>query len=233
MVKKLYLVPIIHMSADMGSLASALSEYATAKLGQKMWQKHKEIVSGFWNSIARFFDSMNVNGFKIYQDGLVANGEEGLMIVRQGVKEGSRNYEIILGLVQRGAIIVRTEDITLAKKEYSFITKMAQARSLRQRATVTLRYKLDREKILRQRDNFIATRIKETLKEGETGILFIGAYHDVVARLASDISVIQVKEVAKVKQYHRILTGKKQYRRYFEQLAQYLVEPVLVTPQPS
>lgn len=232
-MRKLYLVPIIHMTADMGSLASALNEYATARLGQKMWERHREIVSGFWDSITRFFDSINVNDFKVYQDGLVANGEEGLKIVRQGVKEGSRNYEIVLSLLRRGAIIVKTEDIPLVKKEYSLITKIAQARSLHQKATVTLRYKLDREKILRQRDNFIATRIKETLKEGETGILFIGAYHDVVARLASEISVIQVKEVAKVKQYHRTLTGKKQSRQYFEQLVQYLLEPVSVTPQPS
>lgn len=230
MMKKLYLVPIIHTSADMGSLAPALNEHATAELGQKVWQKHKEIVYGFWNSIAQFFDSINVNGFKVYQDGLVANGEEGIRIVTKGVKEGSQNYEIIFNLLQRGATIVKTEDITLVKKEYSLITKVAQAKSARQRAMVALRYRLDREKILRQRDDFIAMTINETLEEGESGILFIGAYHNVLAKLASDTRVIQVKEVAKVEEYHRILTEKKQHRQQFEQLAQYLTAPVSVIP---
>jgi hypothetical protein len=227
-MRKLYLVPIIHTSADMGSLAPALNEHAATELGQKVWQKHKEIVHVFWNSIAKFFDSVNVNGFKIYQDGLVASGEEGIRIVSQGVKEGSQNYEIIFSLLQRGATLVKTEDITLVKKEYSLISKMTQAKSSRQRATAALRYKLDREKILKQRDSFITKTINETLEEGESGILFIGAYHNVLAKLASDIRVIQVKDVARVEEYHRLLTEKKQYRQLYEQLTQYLTAPVSV-----
>lgn len=232
-MRKLYLVPIIHTSADMGSLAPALNEHAATELGQEVWQKHKETVHGFWNSIALFFNSINVNGFKVYQDGLVASGEEGIRIVTQGVKEGSQNYEIILSLLQRGATLVKTEDITLVKKEYNLITKMAQAKSARQRATAVFRYKLNKEIILKQRDNFIAKTISETLEEGESGVLFIGAYHNILAKLASDIRAMQVKEVAKVEEYHRLLTDKKQYRQQFDQLTQYLTAPVSVIPQPN
>jgi hypothetical protein len=225
-VRKLYFVPVIHMSADMGSLAAALDERATAELGQELWHKHKEVVSGFWESIAQFFALLDVGGFKVYQDGLVADGDDGLRIVNQGVKEGSRNYEIVSHLLRRGATLVRTEDISLVKKEYDLITKMAQAKSLHQREVASLRYRLARGRLLEQRDGSIAARINGTLKEGETGILFVGAYHHVLPKLAADIEVTQVKEVAKVREYHQLLAGPRRQGNHAKQLAEYLISPV-------
>ena len=225
-VRKLYLVPVIHMSADMGSLAAALDERATAELGQELWHKHKGVVSGFWESIAQFFALLNVGGFKVYQDGLVADGDDGLRIVNQGVKEGSRNYEIVSRLLRRGATLVRTEDISLVKKEYDFIAKMAQAKSLRQRDVASLKYRLARGRLLEQRDSVVVARIDGTLKEGETGILFIGAYHHVLPKLAADIEVTQVKEVAKVREYYQLLTSPKRQGKHVERLAEYLMAPV-------
>ena len=81
-------------------------------------------------------------------------------------------------------------------------------------------------KLLKQRDEFIAGRINETLAEGETGILFIGAYHDVVHRLAPDIRVGQVKEVARVKEYHKSLINTKRHDQQLQELGEYLVSPV-------
>jgi hypothetical protein len=214
----------------MGSMASSLNERAVAELGQEKWQKHKQIVSCFWDSITQFFASLDVNGFKIYQDGLVADGDEGLRIVRRGIEEESRNYEIVSRLLHGGAILVRTENVSLVKKEYSLITKMAHAESLRQREVAALRYKLARGELLRQRDNFIAKRIRETLGEGETGILFIGAYHNVLPVLAADIKVAQVKEVAKVQEYHRALISKGSHDQYLRRLSEYLVSPVSSAP---
>ena len=66
----------------------------------------------------------------------------------------------------------------------------------------------------------------ETLSEGETGILFIGAYHDVIKRLAPDIRVGQVKEVARVKEYHQALINMKRYDQYLRELGEYLNSPV-------
>lgn len=226
-MRKLYFVPIIHMGADMGSLAPALNERATAKLGPELWQKHKEVVCGFWDSIARFFDSLDVTGFKVYQDGLVADGEGALKIVNQGIREGSRNYQVISHLLQRGAMMVKTEDISLVKEEYAYVAKVAHAKSLRQREIAALRYRLAQGRLLQQRDSFIANRINETLKEGETGILFVGAYHNVVPRLAADIKVIQVKEVAKVKAYHQALTKARKYDQRLHEFAGYLISSIV------
>jgi hypothetical protein len=43
------------------------------------------------------------------------------------------------------------------------------------------------------------------LREGEVGILFIGAYHNVTSQLASDILLEMVKEPNMVKAYLREL----------------------------
>ncbi len=225
-MRKLYLVPILHMSADMGSLALALDDTAKAELGQEVWQKHKEAVSGFWDCIARFFDALDVKGFKIYQDGMVANGADGLRIIREGISQGSKNYEIVGKLLERGAMLVKTEDPALVKQEYAYIVKIAHAKSLKEKEVWALRYKLVQGELLRQRDDFIAKRIQETLAEGETGVLFIGAYHDIASRLPDDIQVTQVKDVGKVKEYHKTLATTKSYSEHLHQLVLYLASPV-------
>jgi hypothetical protein len=214
------------MSADMGSVASTLDNAANAKLPPELWQKHKDIVSVFWDSIGRFIDSLNVNGFKVYQDGMIADGMEGRRIVRESVNQGSKNYEIIGRLLERGAVLVNTEALSLVKQEYSYIITMTRSRSLKEREVAALRYKLARGKLLKQRDEFIARRINETLAEGETGILFIGAYHNVIHRLDPDIKVGEVKKVARVKDYHKSLINKRRYDQYLQELGKYLTSPI-------
>jgi hypothetical protein len=223
---RLYLVPILHMSADMGSLASALDETAKAELGQEVWQKHKGAVSSFWDSIGQFFDSMNVKGFRIYQDGMVANGTDGLRIIRESISQGSKNYEIIEKLLQRGAVLVKTEDPILVKQEYAYIAKIAHSKSHKEKEVWALRYKVAQDRLLKQRDDSIAKRIEVTLGEGDTGILFIGAYHNVLSRMPDDIQVSQVKDIAKVREYHKTLLSLKTPSQRFLQLVDYLVSPI-------
>ncbi len=208
-MRELYLVPILHMSADMGSLASVLDETAKAELGQEVWQKHKGAVSSFWDSIAQFFDALDVNGFKIYQDGMVADGADGLRIIREGIGQGSKNFEIIGKFLERGAILVKTEDLVLVKQEYAHIAKIAHSKSPKEKEVWALRYRVAQGRLLRQRDDFIAKRIEVTLGEGDTGILFIGAYHDVLSRLPEDIQVAQVRDITKVREYQKALASAK------------------------
>ena len=225
-MRKLYLVPIIHMSSDMGSLAPDFEETSIKVLGQKIWQKHKEIISGFWDSIEQFFRSIDVKGFKVYQDGLIADGAEGIRIIKEGITQGSKNYQIIGDLLERGAVLVKTEDFSLVKEEYDYIIKLTHSKSRKKREIVALKYNLVRNSLLKRRDEFIAKRINETLREKETGILFVGAYHDVLSKLPNDIQVCEVKEITKIRKYHETLTNIKGHGEDLLQLAEYLVSPV-------
>ncbi|MDI6815088.1 MAG: hypothetical protein QMC90_03290, partial [Dehalococcoidales bacterium] len=78
--------------------------------------------------------------------------------------------------------------------------------------------------LTKARDKFVAKTINETLKEGETGVLFIGSYHNALPYLQKDIVVEQVKDREKINAYFKELVSKGDKER-FEQLSAYLASP--------
>jgi hypothetical protein len=231
-MRMLYYVPIIHSGADMASLEAVLEGLAVAELGKEFWQRHREVVSGFWNSIAGYFDLLDVHSFRIYQDALVADGDAGMKIVSEGVKGGSRNYEIISLLLDKGAILTRTEDVYWVKREYDMVVAIASAKLPIERQIAMLRYRLAGNTLLTERDRIIAGRIDETLGDGESGILFLGAYHDILPELPADIAINPVKEVNKIREFNRTMLSARDRKRWNE-LADYLVSPVKITKYSS
>ncbi len=225
-MKKLLYVPVIHMSADLGSLAHEAAKRGMAGLGEDLWKRHQETIRGFWQALEVYFNSIEVAGFKVYQDGMAADGEMGKKIIEEGVKSGSKNFEIVSSLLKRGASLVRTEDFILLKLELDRFLKISRAKTVIRKFAAYLEYRLTKNGLLRKRDEFIARRINETLKDGETGILFVGAYHDVNCWLASDIMVKEVKDRKRVAGYQRKFPYWEKRRKEVEALADYLVSPV-------
>jgi len=225
-MRKLIYVPIIHMSADLGSIPNHVDKRGIAGFGEEFWRRHRETVSGFWDSISNYFADLEVNDFKIYQDGLVADGEVGKRIVEEGVKAGSKNYEIINDLVKRGAILVQTEDFALVKEERDRIVKITRAKTTTAKLIAYLKYRLTKNRLLKKRDDYIAKRIDETLADEETGILFLGAYHNIAPKLAEGIRRIEVKEAEKIRSYQKLLLSFRKNKEEFDQLAKYLVSAV-------
>ena len=225
-MRKLIYVPIIHMGADLGSIANHVDKRGIAGFGEEFWSRHREAVSGFWDSISNYFANLEVKDFKIYQDGLVANGQVGQKIVEEAIKSGSKNYEIIDDLVKRGAILVQTENFGLVKEERDRIVKITQAKTTAEKLIAYLKYRLAKNRLLKKRDNYIAKRIDETLNHGQTGILFMGAYHDIIPKLAKKIQITEIKEVKKVRDYQRSLLSFRKNKEEFGQLAKYLISAV-------
>ena len=224
-MKKLLYVPIIHMEADLGSMAAAIDKRSSQVCGKEHWNRHKKAVSGFWDSIANYFELLEASNLKIYQDGLMIDGEVGKKIIEEGASKGSKNHKIVLKLMEKGAKIMKTEDITLLKEEYNSLIKLSQTKSPIEKMLVYMGYKLRKNPLMRKRDKFIAKRINETLQDGEVGVLFIGVYHNVLPRISQDITVHQVKERSKVKAYFDGLVWGKDEKRFGE-LAGYLASPV-------
>ncbi len=220
-MRRLIYIPIIHTDSDMGSLASALELGTTAVCGEKRWERHKATASRFWQMVLDFFETLDANGLKVYQDGFVSDGVSSRKMVREAARRGSKNYEIILGLLSRGAEIVSTEDKALLQEEYGYISRIIDSETLSQRALAYKEYNLRKNQLMIERDSFIARRINETLADGEAGALFMGAYHDIVPHLARDIAVRQLKEREKVKAYFdELMYGRDE--RNFEQLTRYI-----------
>lgn len=223
---KLIYVPIIHMSADLGSIAKQVDKRGIADLGEEVWEKHMETVKGFWDAISHYFDSIDVSGMKIYQDGMVADGEVGQKIVEEGIKSGSKNYELVLRLLKRGAILVKTEDFKLVNEERERLLAITQAKAITQKIISFIKYKLVKNRLLNQRDKFIAKRIDGTLKHNEIGILFIGAYHNIKEWLPKNIQIREVKDVSKVRKYQRLLPFYNKNKERFQELGRYLISEI-------
>lgn len=222
-MRTLIYVPVIHTSADLGSIAKEVAKRGVRDLGQELWEKHRKTVEGFWDVISDYFDSMDVKGVKIYQDGMVADDEIGKKIAEDTAKAGSKNYELILRLLQRGAVLMKTEDFKLVKKEYDRLLAITRAKSITKKIIAFIKYKLVKVILLNRRDNFIADRIEQTLKADEKAILFIGAFHNIKKRLPKDIQIKEVKDAAKVKRYQKLLPFYNKNEKQFDELGKYLV----------
>lgn len=190
-MRYLMIVPIVHSSPDMGSMKEELEREGIAKIGKERWEENQRKIDNFWREVEAAIDALDLSRAKVrvYQDGMPCSGELGWKIVMEVADKGSRNYQIVRKLIERGAILEATEDPKMLLKEYELIRQIADATTEKERAEAESRYEQMKEKLLRDRDEFIARTIGTTLKDGETGILFIGAAHDVKSKLPEDVKV--------------------------------------------
>ena len=153
------------------------------------------------------------------------DGGLGKKIIEQGARKGSKNHKIVRKLMEKGAKIMKTEDLSLLKEEYNSLIKLSHTKSFLEKMVAYIGYKLRKDPLMEKRDKFIAERINETLGDGEVGVLFIGVYHNVLPRISQDIVVYELKERSKVKAYFDELVRGKDAKR-FKELAKYLISPV-------
>jgi hypothetical protein len=224
-MRRLIYVPIIHTSADLGSIAKDVTKIGS-NLGEEIWTKHRKTVEGFWDAISHYFDSLDVTGMKIYQDGMIAEDEIGKKIVEDTANAGSKNYQLLLRLLERGAVLVKTEDFKLVKKEYDRLLAITQAKSTIRKITAFLKYRLLKDILLSRRDGYIAGRINQTLKAEEKAILFVGALHKIKKKLPKDIRIRELKDSSKVRKYQKLLPFHNKYKQRFDELGKYLVSEI-------
>ncbi|MBI4299024.1 MAG: hypothetical protein HY666_04605 [Chloroflexi bacterium] len=228
-MRHLLYVPIIHGEADMGSAGRELSQKSAELLGQSRWLLHQKMVCMFWNSLTAFLLSLDPSLLRVYQDGLATDGRVGRRIVEEAAARGSQNYQLILQLLDRGAEIRKTENPSLLLREHSSLRSSLLGESEGQEQLTADLYLEKIYGLTKDRDSYIARSIGDTLKEGELGVLFIGAHHDVASLLPTDILVRMVKDTEKVRAYFVELTQGQDGKR-LEELAAYLASPVEQLP---
>ena len=224
-MRKLFYVPVIHDQADLGNLGKAVVLQSAQQLGDRRWALHQETACKFWRCIRAYLLSHDLSQVKVYQDGLAADGEIGWRIVPEATKRGSENYRIVLELLQRGAELRKTEDPILLIHEHENITRALQQRPTDEGPPNAEEDCQQRERLLEDRDRFIAQTISETLREGEVGVLFMGANHSIASRLPADISVEAAKDPRRVRVYIKELFLGQDVGR-LEELGKYLASPV-------
>jgi len=174
----------------MGALSGSIERLKIKKLGKRRWERNVSQIGQLWSQIEQGIDKLVLpyKRVRIYQDGLPVCGRE-LEIVTELANAGSRNHRLLLRLRDKGAMIMGTESSELLVEEYQFVkeefaTGKAEA-SLRSEA----RWKALRDLLLKRRDEYIARRISDTLRAGETGLLFLGMLHSIRPWLDKDVRV--------------------------------------------
>lgn len=224
-MRRLLYVPILHEEADLGSFGRPLARASAVLSGEGRWAAHKETVNRFWDSVGSYLRSLDSGKLRVYQDGLAADGETGRRIVEEAARLGSRNYQLVLELLRGGAHLRKTEDPRLLLQERENVARAMRGDLGSQAGQEAEQYRRERERLAEERDRFIAGTINTTLKEGEVGVLFIGAFHNLLPHLAADISVVLLKSPEKLRAYVGELLLERDERRLGE-LARYLASPV-------
>ncbi|MDQ7782309.1 MAG: hypothetical protein RDU20_05505 [Desulfomonilaceae bacterium] len=181
-------VPIVHNLADMGALSESVKDASVRKVGRQNWKRKQNLIEKLWDDIETVLEGLSVTWerVRIYQDGLPVSGKEAA-IVKDLANSGSRNHRLLLRLMERGAQLMGSESPELLLEEYEMARrKLSSDGSARSGGAD----RAESAALLQRRDKFIAGRINDTLKEGETGIVFLGMLHTLEPWLAKDIRVL-------------------------------------------
>ncbi len=189
-MRRLLYVPIVHEGADLGSAGPAVERGSSARAGAERWARHQEVVRQLWEQVDAYLRTFDPRRLALYQDGLPAEGAVGRRIVEEAARRGSANYRLILRLLDDGARLVKTEAPELLLEEHAR-SMSAQHGGRREES----------DRLLARRDAFIAATINNTLRDDETGVLFIGAQHRVTPGLAVDIAIEMVKDPRRIQRY--------------------------------
>ncbi|OGQ68897.1 MAG: hypothetical protein A3F89_03800 [Deltaproteobacteria bacterium RIFCSPLOWO2_12_FULL_50_11] len=125
---------------------------------------------------------------KVYQDGLPVCGKE-KEIIRDLAKRGSPNHELVLWLIQQGAMVVGTEDPRLLVREYTHLKKIMESKTHQERERLVHEFEKEADELLKKRDQRIRDQIVLTLRSGETGVIFLGLLHRVDEILPPEIKI--------------------------------------------
>jgi hypothetical protein len=178
-MRTLIIVPIVHSREDMGSLApdSRRGVAEAARLG-----------AVFWSAIRERIESLDQDwrGVKVYQDGLPDTLPD--LVDRIVARAPGQNYKLLRWLAGQGAAVLGTEDPKLLMEEHTLLKAISDA-SGPDRPRARAAYTSRAPALLDERDSYIARRIDTTLDEGQTGLLFVGAAHQVENKLPRDIVV--------------------------------------------
>lgn len=203
-MRTLIYIPVFHNYVDMDIPAHIALDPKSERY------KVELAINKLWDVIEAELLKLNLdpNGLQIYQDSWSENSD--YRLIRILAVAGSRNFQIISRYLHGGAMLMKTE-----KEEMGYHRFLPNPNSrFEPEAESYLRY-LIRINLLdililillsvgfadlifnvKERDKFIAKRIQDTLKDGATGILFIGSKHNVEKYItAEDIKIIRLPAV--------------------------------------
>ena len=162
-------------------------------IGKQSMQRKIELNNtGLWTEIENAIDRFStflMESVRLYQDGLPVCGREVEIVSELAGAEG-RNHQLLMRLMDKGAILMGTESPELLIVEYEQAKQITANENILKKDRGIALQKRSADQLLKKRDRYIAGRINTTLGKGETGILFLGMLHSLQGLLDKDIQVI-------------------------------------------
>jgi len=191
-MRRLIHIPIVHSAVELGTLATAIRQQYQHKAGRNTWEQREANLDAWWGCLREELRTQAIDwtATRLYQDGLPICGRES-EIAHDLAAQGSRNHQILVELMGRGATLMGTESPELLVREYRRSQALAQAVNQRLPLSQLRTFEHEGKTLLQERDTFIAHRIDSTLQEGETGILFLGMLHLIESWLDGRFDVLQ------------------------------------------
>ena len=190
MIKPLSLlyVPVLHTHRESEDIVFSLKASGGDTHADTSGDEYDKSVKDMWKGIYSRLQETGIafSSVRIYQDSLPVCGME-KDVASKLAEKGSLNYQLILDLLNKGARIEGTEDQQLLIKEYDCLTRCIV--SVHDRAAALERYWAESAELMKQRDKFIAGRIKSTLKDGEVPLVFMGVRHGLGELLKDDFII--------------------------------------------
>ena len=176
-MRKLYIFHVIHTDIELGNLGQLIKKELLKQKGLAEWKRRKSVINHLWDRIEKKIEGMRLDyqKFRIFQDSLSTEMDIEI-IVKEMLEKGSRNYILINKMIIRGSRLMGTENSALLLEEYNRLHNNNSHFS-------------SAKELLDRRDRFIAQRIENTLLDGELGLLFIGADHNVSKFLSPYVQI--------------------------------------------
>ncbi|MBU2573474.1 MAG: hypothetical protein KKH28_05300 [Elusimicrobia bacterium] len=192
-LRRLVYVPILHVREDVDELYAMLGGNEAKEREPQVMETQRAGVSKMWSGIAARIAELELSWeqTRIYQDGLPICGTE-LKIIAQLAENGSRNHLLLLDLQKKGAKLEGTEDIELLMREYNLLNVLLMKAPGAEQAAPMPEYQVKSAELLKARDEFIYNRIKNTLREGEAPLVFMGVMHRLDKLLEKDYLISHI-----------------------------------------
>lgn len=192
----LYVVPIIHSPEDLGSLSASADQLKRSATTHLNNASSNAAVREFWSELTDAIESWQIDyeSLTVYQDALPVCEAELAGVEQQIIDEladkGSRNHQILQWLRERGAVVLGTESANLLIEEYRQMKELLEQPIESHDSESVKNLQVSQTKTLQSRDRFIANRIDTTLRDSQTGLIFLGMLHEIDELLPSDILAV-------------------------------------------
>jgi len=184
-------VPVLHTHRESEDIVFSLKATGGDTHADIPGDEYDKSVKDMWEGIYSKLQETGINfsSVRIYQDSLPVCGME-KDVVSKLAEKGSRNHQLILDLLNKGARVEGTEDQQLLIKEYDCLTRFIT--SVHDHAAALEQYRAESADLMKQRDEFIAGRIKSTLQDGEAPLVFMGVRHGLEEMLKDDFTITYI-----------------------------------------